>query len=192
MILAACDGGSDKKAAKKATPTPADAVALTVGDIRVESGGPPTALPDPIRDAVMTTLRNYVNGAVVTPLRTGTAAADLPTVFTTAAAARVSAPGVDHEALVDDGLPQVTGAITSENAPVKLVGLAEGDGSIVLVSAEIGLVVHGKVKGGTVDVTRRAQLVLANDNGTWKIDGWDVGVQRSAPGITPTTTTASK
>lgn len=191
-LFAACrGGGSDDGGGARPAPDPTVDVTLAVGDVRVESTGAPVPFPDAIRDAVMTTVRNYVSAATVGPLQTGRAG-DLAPLFTAAAAARVSAPGPDRDTLVDEGVPTVAGDITAENAPVTLVGLAGGDGAVVLVSAAVSLVVRGEAAGGLVEVRRNAQLVLTDDGGQWKIDGWDAGVERTTPTAPTTTTKASR
>src|SRR5438309_452398 len=71
---------------------------------------------------------------------------------------------------------------------VLVTALADTDGKPVLVSAAIAFVVKGRNQRGKVEISRTGELLLAPVEGGWRITGWNLHVQRSGTGTTPTTT----
>ncbi|MBM3659692.1 MAG: hypothetical protein FJW95_09340 [Actinobacteria bacterium] len=172
-------------AAKK----PKAVVKMTPGEVTIyKTGNGPDALPPDVQSAVMTTLTGYVNAATVTPLRKG--AANDAALGTALAAPVVARLATDRSVLVDEGLPKAVGRISVKGAPVALTGLADGGGNVVVVTADVATTATTKTAKGPLKITRSGELVLEPDNGTWKITGYTLTVDRVGKAIkAPTTTT---
>ncbi len=189
IALAGCSGSTKNDAAARKTTTTVGKgnIALQVSVAGVESAGQPASVPDAVKAAISQAVDTYVQSATVHPMRTGKPAADIGALFAAPAVARLA---TDLPAFIDTGLPAATGPVTAKTATVVLTGLAQQDSSVVLVDAGLNLDVGAKTKGGVESVHRTADLVFANDNGTWKITSYDVHVTRAVPGDATSTTTA--
>lgn len=148
-----------------------------------------TFSPD-VSAAIMTTLGEYAESAMVTPLRKGKpASAALANVFDAPALARLSGP--DRAVVLDEGLPRAVGKIGVSSPPIPLTGLADASGNTILVSADVKLTAKARTEKGVIGVTRAGTFVLAPDaSGIWKITGWTLTTDRRGPGtsVAPTTT----
>ncbi|CAB4991294.1 unannotated protein [freshwater metagenome] len=144
--------------------------------------------------AVMTTLGEYAESAMVTPLRKGKpASAALANIFDAPALARLSGP--DRTVVLDEGLPRAVGKIDVSSPPIPLTGLADASGNTILVSADVKLTAKARTEKGVIGVTRVGTFVLAPDtSGIWKITGWTLTTDRRGPGtsVAPTTTGAKE
>jgi hypothetical protein len=185
-------GSSPAGAAMGVAKRPKPVVKVSAGDLTVyKVGDNPQPLPDGVRDQVMATLTGYLNAATVKPLQTGTAD---PAALATALAPTVTArlTGSDRAVLLDEGLPKAVSRIVLDAAPVKLTGLADGDGKIVVVTANLDATTTTKTAKGKVSIKRAGDLVLTPADGTWKISGYTLTVDRLGKGLgaagTPTPT----
>ena len=180
-----------------ATASPASArtrkplVKITVGDVTMyKVGNDPNTIPDDVRAKIVEALSTYLNAATVKPLQTG-AVDDAALATTLGPAATQRASGFDRATLVDEGIPKATGRIVVNTLPVKLTGLADGSGQIVVVTARLDSIARTRTENGAVTISRKGDLVFTPDGGTWKIDGYDLAVERSGKGLAvPTTATA--
>lgn len=166
-------------------------VDLQPGDLTVDSVGAPVEFPTDVRDLVLSTLGAYVDHGIVNPLRKGSAVeADLATVFDAAALARLA--GTDRALLLDEGFPKAVGKVKVATPPVAMTALADADGKVVLVSANVALSVNAQTKKGRLEILRSGSLVFAPDvGGAWKITGWTMGSERGGPALGPTTTSTT-
>ncbi len=173
-------------AAKK----PKAVVKIDPGAVTVyKVGEAPDTIPDDVRNAVIATLTGYVNAATVAPLRKGKVDdVGLATALAPAVAARLTGP--DRAVLVDEGLPKATSKVEVAATPVALTGLADGTGSIVVVTATVDATATAKTTKGKLLIKRTGDLVLEPDNGTWKITGYTLNVDRVGKAVRPTTTTS--
>jgi hypothetical protein len=167
-------------------------VDIEVGAASVHAAGIPAEFPADVRDQVLTGVVSYVDAAMVTPLRKGKAdEAKLAALFDQGAAARLAGP--DRAVLLDEGLPKVAGAIeVVATGPYRLAlgALQERDGQTVLVAAALDLRLTAEAEEGTIEIQRLGSIVFAKDlSGAWKITAWTLGVNRSGPGVTVSTTT---
>lgn len=171
-------------AAKK----PKAVVKIAPGEVTVyKTGDAPDALPPDVQSAVMTTLTGYLNAATVTPLKTGTA--DDAALGATLAPPVVARLATDRSVLVDEGLPKSVGKIKVSGAPVALTALADGSGTVVVVTANLDTTTKAKTAKGPLSIKRSGELVLEPDSGAWKITGYTLNVDRVGKGLkTPTTT----
>jgi len=200
-VLALGGKGSDDRAAKTTTSDagPGITITLEAGDVATDSAGPATSLSPAQAQAVLTTIRTYVDGGVVKPLRSGEAAGDLSGVFDAGTLARVT--GADRGVMLEEGLPKVTGDITVTGKPVNFMGLGDQSGNLVLVTASVQFTVDGTIAGtkAPLHIEQHGDLVLAPDgSGVWKVTSYRMAVTRSGGGIdtttssTPATTKAAK
>jgi hypothetical protein len=170
--------------------TPKPVVRISPGEVTVyKVGDAPDTIPDDVRAAVMSAVTQYVNAATVAPLRKGAAADDavLATMLAPSVAARLAGP--DRAVLVDEGLPKAASKIVVSTAPVTLTGLADGAGNIVVVTANVDATTKTTTAKGKLSITRTGELVLEPDNGTWKISGYSLIVDRVGKSVRPTPTT---
>jgi hypothetical protein len=139
---------------------------------------------------VLATMNRYLDAGVLTPLRSGGPAGDLAPFFTAAAGERVASTATDRAAFVDEGLPPATG-VTQEAAVARLTALAGDDGVVSVVSAWLDLRLSATVDGSEVTVAHSGELVFLPEDGTWKIDGYDVRASRDSTAPVTTTTARS-
>jgi hypothetical protein len=194
VVLAGCGGGGDDKgkaAPSSTTKVPNTNVSLQLGDVSADSAGPPAQLSPAQSQAILKVVGDYLTAATVDPLRSAKPADDLSALFTAGALARVTGP--DRPVMVDEGLPKVTGDLDVTAQPVKVVGLGDQAGAIVLATATIDLDIQGVTadKGAPLRILRKGDLVLSPDpTGAWKVTAFNIAVARSGGGLDPTTTTA--
>jgi hypothetical protein len=168
-----------------AAKTPKPVVKIAPGAVTVyKVGEAPDTLPDDVRNAVIATLTGYVNAATVTPLQKGAVDdAGLATALAPAVTARLAGP--DRAVLVDEGLPKATSRVKVAATPVALTGLADGAGSVVVVTANVDATTTTKTAKGRLVIKRTGDLVLEPDNGTWKITGYTLNVVRAGRAAIP-------
>lgn len=177
-LVGGCSGGGgtdDAGAPGASTTAPAVfAFALTGTAVEAMSSEPP-AFPAEVSAGVKAGLETWLGRAVVDPLRTGRPSSGLDAVFTPPALVKVSAPGPERAAVVEEGT-EISGAVRQQRANAALTALTDTAGAVVLVTAQIDLVhsVTTDAAGGTVDVVRSGELVLVAEGGTWRIDAFDV------------------
>jgi hypothetical protein len=189
-LLAAAVGASTAGAASAKTHKPV--AKITVGDVTMyKVGNAPATIPDDVRAKVLAALSTYVNAATVKPLQTGVVDdASLATALGPAATQR--AAGVDRGTLVDEGIPKAKGRIIVNTLPVKLTGLADANGSVIVVTARLDSIARTRTERGAITISRKGDLVFMPDGDTWKIDGYDLAVERSGKGlVAPTTATTA-
>jgi hypothetical protein len=139
---------------------------------------------------VLATLNGYLEAGVLTPLRSGGAAGDLGRLLGSEVAARVTPPGADRAALVDEGLPPATD-IRRDAGVATLSALAGPDGTISVVTARLDLRLRAQVEGAPLTIARTGELVMLPDGPIWRIDAYDLRVSRDSAGVSTTTTAAS-
>lgn len=141
-----------------------------------------TAAPsDDVVAAVKRTLDAYVALGVVAPLRTGEPAADLSTVLTTDALAQLDDPKA-RGALLDEGLPPATKAVTASAATAALSSVAGPDGAVAIVAARIDLRLRAQTGVAVVDIVRQGDLVLTPgpEPDGWRIDSFLLHAERNS------------
>lgn len=190
LAFSACSsgGGHARKAAKKVAST--TATDLQAGPVEVASVGPPAQLPAQTKAAIMATVAGYVSTGLVKPLRTGAKVSGVAPLFDAGAGAQLLGP--DGAVLFDAGLPAMTGGVAVKAPPVPITVLADANGTFVLATTTLLLDTTAKAGKATYRILRQGELVLAPDQGTWKITGYDFSVTRQGPGIDTTTSTAVK
>jgi len=201
-VLAACSGGggSSKQTASSGAPTttassvattatPVQATTTTLATGPADLGAPTitaaqtttldgTASIDPTLQAQITdAVHTYVNAASGTPLGTGQAAV-LDGVLTAGATSRLTT--VSRDALTDEGLPALAG-VKADHANVSIDAF-QGPDQTMVVNAVIDVAVTAtEPGGGPVKIARTGTLTFVNDGGTWRIDSFQLNVERDVP-----------
>jgi hypothetical protein len=202
-VLAACSGGGGSKqtASSGAATTTATPVATTVTATTAapttttlatgaaDLGAPTIAAAqatnvngtgaiDPTLQAQITdAVHTYVNAATGTPLGTGKAAV-LDGVLTPSAASRLTT--ASRDALTDEGLPALAG-VKTDRANVAIDAF-QGPDQTMVVNATIDIAVSAtEPGGGPVKIARTGTLTFVNDGGTWRIDAFELNVERDVP-----------
>jgi hypothetical protein len=167
-------------------------VKITIGDVTVyKVGNDPETIPDDVRTKILAAVSTYVNAATVKPLQTG-AVDDAALASTLGPAATQRATGLDRLTLVDEGLPKAAGRIVVNTLPVKLTALADASGRIVVVTVRLDSIARTRTEKGAITISRKGDLVFTPEGDTWKIDGYDLAVERSGKGLAlPTTATTA-
>jgi hypothetical protein len=189
-VLSACSGSdakeSDAPARTTTTTTKAATVLLTGGEAVVASAGPDVPIDEATKQAVLDLSQKYVDIAVLAPLVDGAVGAEYPTLFD--AGVNPNATGVDKAALTEEGTAQVTTSPTVTATPVRFDGLADANGSLLLVATTFDLDITGETTNGPLQIHRTNQLTFAPVNGAWIITAYRVGVQHATPDATTSTT----
>lgn len=182
LALGGCSGGGGTEDAAEprdeAPPEVTADVRVAVGTVNVESAGPPAEIPPAVVDQVTDLVRTYVQRATIDPL-TGKDADGVAELFTPFTAATLEGP--DGASLVDEGLGRATRDITANTATVNLDGLADGAGNLVLLAASVALDLETATEDGPLRISRLGELVLVPDGFEWKIDSYDLAVERDTP-----------
>lgn len=189
LVTAACSGGGDQGAgragrrggATTTTAVPVPAFALVGADVRAMAAQAPP-FPEDVKAAAKAGLDAWLSAGVVAPLRSGSPPAGLEAAFTPAALARVSVPGPDRAAMVEEGGP-LSGRVTQERADAHLTVLTAPGGQAAVVTAVVEVVhtVRPARRGAAaVVVARSGEVVLVPDAGAWRIDAYDVRTARDS------------
>ena len=160
------------------TPEVPTGAAFTVAAFDVEGPGNPASM-ESVKAALLTTFTRYLEAAVLTPLRTGGPAGEIAPLFTARAAEHLAATG-ERNAFVDEGLPPAT-RIVPRASTLRLTGLADQNGDVVLVTVRMDLTLLAQAPDVTVTIERGADLLFVSDGGAWKIDAYRVRVARDTP-----------
>lgn len=182
LFAAACSSGGDDSSGTSlpdgVSPPPKgeDAIAFEVTETKVVSmAASPNPFPEDVWANAVNVLNAYLDRGLVLPLRTGKAPEALEPLFRPAALAR--ALEADRGALFEDGTP-VSGKVTKQRATAVLTLLTARDHANVAVNAIIDVALTVRSGDDAVTVLRSGELVLARDEGGWRIDSYDLRAQR--------------
>lgn len=118
----------------------------------------------------------YVELAILGPLRSGTAA-DLARLLTPTALDSLTP--VERAVLTDEGVATAPDVAVTDRA-VRVDGIVAPDGSAV-ANADVEIGVSGMVDGVVVSTTRTGTLTVVLTAGRWKLDAFDLRVDRNLP-----------
>lgn len=174
--VAACSGSGPKHSDETN-------VSIEPGDVTVETVAAPVELPDADQEQILAAVRAYVEDGIVKTLRGG-APRGMGAIFDALALAQLK--GADANVMFDTGAPKANGDVTAETKPIKLTALADGFGTIILVTARINLTVKADTEDGELTVQRVGNFTFAPDAGgdAWLITSFDMKVRRTGAGVT--------
>lgn len=194
-------GGDDEPDYPPARPLRLAAPA-TLDEVFTVSGEPAQLPPEEV-DAIVSTVRGYLDAATIAPLEYDAEAAaeaaedgddgeelpppppDLGRFFTDEAAARLD--GEDRRALADDHLPHAEHGVSTEGADLRLAALLDEAGAGQVVSATIDVRMVVRLDEDAVIVERSGELVLERVDDAWRIGAYHVRVNRTFASTTTTT-----
>jgi hypothetical protein len=157
--------------------------------VNLNGAGPPAQLSPEQVTALVGTARQYLDGAVIEPLRTGKPAADISGLFDAATAAQLT--GLARPALFEEGLPAATGDLDATTSRLVVTGLSDGAGAFVLATVGSDVEIVAATDDGDLRIHRITELTLVPEGATWKISGFDVLVDRQGPGVKQPSATAT-
>ena len=163
---------SDDDAKKPAKVENAVGLTLELGDVEVQSAGPPAEISKAVQQSVLDASQAYVDDAILAPLEDGKLDSNYAKVFD--AEVRKPATGRDQATVTETR----TGSIKPVKATatkVRLDAMADQTGKVVLVAATFGVDVSGK----NARIKRLTELTFADEGGKWVVTAYRVGVQRS-------------
>jgi microcystin degradation protein MlrC len=199
-VLGACSGGSSTSAtsspestAGSSTTTTTSAAATTttttaLADVSTALGTPTIASAGTIgpagntdtlsvADKIQTAVAEYERIAIGTALNGSTG--DL-TGLLTAAVAKTLTPE-QRAALTDEATVRAS-AVSAGTNSIALTGYTGNDGAISVVNAVLSLNVSGTTAGGApFTIKRSGNLTFVDDGGAWRIDSFDLTVDRDLP-----------
>ena len=154
-------------------PPPAERFEIQTFDVAAAEGSSDSFAR--VRNEVTQALDRYLEKAVLTPLRSGRSAGNLSDVFAGAAAERMAGP--DRPALVDEGLPPLSGVVLEKATAMVAVLVGRGRETGV-ATASISIVVRGMSGTAPLRLERSGNLELGPDGDSWKIIGYEVRASR--------------
>ena len=184
VFLAACHGSS-KHAATSTVPStdstgkPDVSLALAVGPRSIEAAGTAKPFSNTVAITVQSLVNKYIDAGITKPLFTGAPATGMSAFFAPTLASRVGPKGHDFVALSDQGVPVMTAVTSTAKKPLKLVGLEDRSGRLVMVGGAFALTVRGTSAQGPLRISRVGNFVFEPDTkNVWHITGYDIVVSR--------------
>jgi hypothetical protein len=169
LVKLATGGNGSKKPAKVENSA---GLRLEIGDVAVESAGPPAKISTSTQQSVLDSSQAYVDAAILGPLENGKLGRTYAQLFDSGV--RAAATGHDEATITEVR----TGKNTPEKATatkVRLDGLGDPTGKVVLVAATFGVDVT--IKGAKIQ--RLTELTFANEHDKWVVTAYRVGVKRA-------------
>jgi hypothetical protein len=190
IVLAnTADSGSKKTGRKPGTSsgaTPLAGLKLQLGTIHVQSAGPKAPLPSQLRRLVVASAQHYIDSAILAPLEGGKLGFDYAKDFD--GLVKPAATSEDRLALTEAGTGLVSGPLRATASHVRLDGLGDPTGKMVLVAASFSMKIEGSTPTGPLTIARATELTFANEFGKWVVTAYNVGVTRTINHSTTVTT----
>jgi hypothetical protein len=175
-------GGTTAPAPTTTTTTVAAGVSIaapTVAAVLTESvAGEEGKLDPTLQSQVLDTVTKYIQLAISAPLAGSTTPVAVDQFLTAQAASALTA---DRRAvLTDEGVPAMQSAQATTDT-LSITGLVGTDSQMSVVSAHLELVIAGASSGVATSIKRSGDLTLIPDSGAWRIDAFDMNVERDLP-----------
>jgi hypothetical protein len=145
---------------------------LEIGEVAVESAGPVAKISNSTQQSVLDSSQKYVDEAILAPLEKGKLEKSYAQLFDSGV--RTSATGRD-EATVTEARTGKSAPVKATATKVRLDGMADPTGKVVLVAATFGVDLNAK----GVKIQRLTELTFASDHGKWVVTAYRVGVKRT-------------
>lgn len=176
LVLANLAGSGDKAEKPKHVANSVGLV-LQIGSVDLQSAGPPAHINSSVKQSVLDSSQSYVDDAILAPLEKGRLDQGYAQIFDRGV--RRAATGHDRAALTEVRTGSLKGPLTATASKVRLDGMGDQTGKLVLVAATFGVNVNAKGSGGPVKIERLAELTFAPENGRWVVTAYRVGVKRT-------------
>ena len=150
---------------------------LKIGTVDVQSAGPPPRINSSVKQAVLDASQSYVDDALLAPLEKGRLNQAYAQIFDRGV--RRAATGHDRAALTEVRTGELKAPVKATATKVRLDGMGDQTGKLVLVAATFGVNVDAKGSGGPVKIRRLAELTFAPERGRWVVTAYRVGVKRT-------------
>jgi hypothetical protein len=172
LVLAklATSGGGNPQPTTVANST---GLKLEIGDVAVQSAGPPATINGSTRQSVLNSSQSYLDDAILGPLEKGKLLSGYQALFDPGV--RVRAIGRDQATITEVRTGKVS-QVKATATKVRLDGMGDQTGKLVLVAATFGVDVTAK----GVKIERLTELTFANENGKWVVTAYRVGVTRTS------------
>jgi hypothetical protein len=153
--------------------------APSISAVATESTAGEEGKLDPaLQSQVLDTVTKYVQMAISAPLGGSTATVAVDQFLTAQAAKALTA---DRRAvLTEEGVPAMQSAQATTNT-VSITGLVGTDSVTGVVNAHLDLVITGTARGLAASIKRSGDFTLIPDQGSWRIDAFDMSVERDLP-----------
>jgi hypothetical protein len=153
--------------------------APTIAAVATESpAGEEGKLDATLQTQLLDTVTKYVQLAITAPLSGSTMPVAVDQFLTAHA---VTALTADRRAvLTDEGVPAMQSAQATTDT-VTFTGLVGADTQTSVVSAHLDLVITGTASGVPASIKRTGDLTLIPDSGGWRVDAFDMTVERDLP-----------
>jgi hypothetical protein len=175
VLVNLAGSGSDK--AKPKHVANSVGLVLQIGPVDVQSAGPPARINSSVKQSVLDSSQSYVDDAILAPLEKGRLDQAYAQIFDRGV--RRAATGHDRAALTEVRTGSLKGPLKATATKVRLDGMGDQTGKLVLVAATFGVTVNAKGSGGPVKIQRLAELTFAPENGRWVVTAYQVGVTRT-------------
>ena len=174
------DSGKKKHATDNTAngiPAETSALKLVIGQVDVQSAGPPAKVKSSLRRALLQATQAYVNDTIIAPLDTGKVVNGYQTMFDPFVKGPASAQ--DRAALTEEHTGKASGQLKATASPVRLDGLGDQTGQLSLVAATFTMNLEATTPAGAVTIRRHTELTFANEFGKWVVTAYRVTVRRS-------------
>jgi hypothetical protein len=177
LALVLVNLGSGGKAEKPKHVANSVGLVLQIGPVDVQSAGPPPRINSSVKQAVLDSSQSYVDDAILAPLEKGHLDQAYAQIFDRGV--RRAATGHDRAALTEVRTGSLKGPLKATATKVRLDGMGDQTGKLVLVAATFGVNVNAKGSGGPVKIERLAEFTFAPEHGRWVVTAYRVGVKRT-------------
>ena len=181
LVSAACTNGNtgdddERGGARASTTTVPERAGFTIALIDANGTTPPS---DVLIAHLARQLDNYLDVAIVSPLRSGQPAGDLSALLSAEALARLADPAT-RATMVDEGLPPASRLVSVGVANANLSSVAAASGAVGVVGARIDVKLHAVGPAIDIDIIRQGDLVFAEGSvpDTWVIDSFSLRTER--------------
>jgi hypothetical protein len=182
LVLVNLAGSGSSKAEKPKHVANSVGLVLEIGAVNVQSAGPPARITSSVSQAVLDSSQSYVDDAILAPLEKGHLDQGYARIFDPGV--RRAATGKDRAALTEVRTGSLKAPVKATATKVRLDGMGDQTGKLVLVAATFGVDVNAKGSGGPVKIQRLAELTFAPQGGRWVVTAYRVGVKRTTPAQT--------
>jgi hypothetical protein len=149
---------------------------LVVGSVVVQNTGKPAKVKLPVRRNLLRATQEYVQDAILTPLRTGRVDNSYDAFFDSGV--KPAASGPDRPVLTEAGSGIARGPVHAVASPVRFDAIGDQNGNLALVATTFGLTARVSTPAGLLTITRLTELTFENEFGSWRVTAYDVAVRR--------------